>query len=85
MGAAAIARALAPPRPKCARVQVHEIRLAVVSDAAAFQVQGAGGEIRAIDTGDADIDGASFDMQAVLSHSRALLVQMCVGLRGSIA
>jgi hypothetical protein len=69
------------PRPKPARIQVHEIRRAVIADTAALQIQGVRGEARAIDAGHAHIDGAPFHMQAMLGDSRALLMQIRVGLR----
>ncbi len=76
---------LALPGPKRPGIQVHEIRLAIISHPAPLQALGMGGEAGAIDAGQAYVDGAALHVQTVLGDALALLAQPGVGLRRPVA
>ncbi len=73
-----------PPGTESAGIQVHEIRPLVIAHAAAPHGKGMLRQRGAPDPGEAHVDGAALDMQAVARHAAAALVQQRIGLRRAV-
>src|SRR5580704_1193633 len=78
MARSAIARDGQSPAPNAAHVDVNEVGLGVVADASALHGESGITYLRGGHAGNADVDGLSFHVLAVLGDSVAVLTEVVI-------